>query len=117
VNRGPCEVLADLKPDRPRQFSLLLIEGIEVVHSEFERCRNMKQARSARPQARVGLSGQLARPSDFRLVVDHQNPRAALPSSRLPHQSLAVMAVRKVDHLPFAAPVFPLAAEQLKRPL
>jgi len=52
----------DLEPDRSRELSLLLIEAIKVVRSEFERCRNMQQVRSAGPTPSGGLSGQLAGP-------------------------------------------------------
>ena len=39
-----CEALADLESYCPREFSLMLIEAVKVVRSEFESRRNMALA-------------------------------------------------------------------------
>ena len=54
------EALIDLESYGARQFSLLLIEAVKVVRSQFESCGNMQQFRSTGPQARRGSTGQLA---------------------------------------------------------
>jgi len=52
----------DLESYGSREFSLLLIEAVKAVRSEFESCRNMQQVRSTGPQAGRGSTRQLAGP-------------------------------------------------------
>ena len=56
------EGLMDLESYGSREFSLLLIEAVKVVRSEFESCGNMQQVRSTGPQPSRGPTGQLAGP-------------------------------------------------------
>ena len=62
MKAGLCEALADLESYCPREFSLMLIEAVKVVRSEFESRRNMQQVRRTGPQASRGSTGQLAGP-------------------------------------------------------
>jgi hypothetical protein len=49
-------------PPHLSRGGLLLVEAIEAFRGEFERYRNMQQVHSAGPEARRGLSRQLAGP-------------------------------------------------------
>jgi len=62
VNAALGEASIDLKSYGSREFSVMLIEAVKGVHSEFEGGLNGQQVRSSGPEARGSSTGQLAGP-------------------------------------------------------